>query len=63
MRIAFKTPTFDKVLKDSATKIEDIVATVGGTLGLFTGFSIISGVEILYFLAKFIYSNFSISKC
>ena len=26
---------------------------IGGTMGLFTGFSILSGIEILYFVAKF----------
>ena len=26
---------------------------IGGTMGLFTGFSILSGIEIVYFTAKF----------
>ena len=26
---------------------------IGGTMGLFTGFSILSGIEILYFVGKF----------
>ena len=26
---------------------------IGGTMGLFTGFSILSGIEIVYFAAKF----------
>ena len=26
---------------------------IGGTMGLFTGFSILSGIEIVYFSAKF----------
>ena len=38
--------------KDAAAKAVDKFAIVGGTFGLFTGFSIISGVEILYFFAK-----------
>ena len=29
---------------------------IGGTMGLFTGFSILSGIEILYFVAKFFFS-------
>ena len=32
----------------------DILSAVGGTMGLLTGFSIISGVEILYFCVKMI---------
>ena len=29
-----------------------MVSMIGGTFGLFTGFSILSGIEILYFLLK-----------
>ena len=54
MRIHFDTPTFDIITKDSKIKITDMVGIVGGTMGLFTGFSIISGVEILYFAARII---------
>ena len=28
--------------------------SIGGTMGLLTGFSIISGVEIVYFIAKLV---------
>ena len=52
VRIYFGTPTFDKITKDRAAKFEDMLSTIGGTMGLLTGFSIISGVEILYFAAK-----------
>ena len=43
---------FDKITKDSATNMMDMVSAIGGTMGLFTGFSIISGVEILFYLTK-----------
>ena len=33
-------------------KVEGQVSLIGGTMGLLTGFSIISGVEIIYFAAK-----------
>ena len=33
-------------------KVEGQVSLIGGTMGLLTGFSIISGVEIVYFAAK-----------
>ena len=52
MRIFFDTPTFDKIEKDRAAKFVDMLSAIGGTMGLLTGFSIISGVEILYFAAK-----------
>ena len=47
------TPTFDKITKDRAAKFVDILSAIGGTMGLLTGFCIISGVEILYFAEKF----------
>ena len=53
MRIYFDTPTFDRIEKDRAAKFVDMLSAIGGTMGgLLTGFSIISGVEILYFAAK-----------
>ena len=33
-------------------KFVDILSAIGGTMGLLTGFSIISGVEIVYFGVK-----------
>ena len=38
----------------STAKFVDMLSAIGGTMGLLTGFSIISGVEILYFAVKFI---------
>ena len=62
MRIYFDTPTFDRVTKDRAAKFVDMLSAIGGTMGLLTGFSIISGVEILYFsfriLIKVLYNLF-----
>ena len=71
VRIYFDTPTFDKITKDERAKFEDMLSTIGGerkakkyfqtqnvkgTMGLLTGFSVISGVEILYFLLKIVIS-------
>ena len=52
MRIYFDTPTFDRIEKDRAAKFVDMLSAIGGTMGLLTGFSIISGVEILYFALR-----------
>ena len=52
MRIYFDTPTFDKITMDKAAKFVDMLSAIGGTMGLLTGFSIISAVEILYFSGK-----------
>ena len=46
--------TFDKITKDRAAKFVDMLSAIGGTMGLLTGFSIISGVEIVYFGIKII---------
>ena len=36
--------------------LEAQLGLIGGTMGLLTGFSILSGVEILYYIAKFFMS-------
>ena len=54
VRIYFDTSTFDRITKDNAAKFEDKLSAIGGTMGLLTGFSIISGVEIVYFTVKII---------
>lgn len=52
VRIYFDTTTFEKVTKDRAAKFEDMLSAIGGTMGLLTGFSIISAVEVVYFSLK-----------
>ena len=52
MRIYFDGSTFDVITKDRAAKFVDMISAIGGTLGLFTGFSIMSAVEIVYFGIK-----------
>ena len=58
VRIYFDTPTFDRITKDKAAKFVDMLSAIGGTMGLLTGFSIISGVEILYFTSKIVWKIF-----
>ena len=57
VRIYFDTPTFDRITKDRAAKFVDMLSAIGGTMGLLTGFSIISGVEILYFCVKIFFEK------
>ena len=52
VRIYFDGSTFDIITKDRAAKFVDMISAIGGTLGLFTGFSIMSAVEIIYFGIK-----------
>ena len=61
VRIYFDTPTFDIITKDRAAKFVDMLSAIGGTMGLLTGFSIISGVEIVYFMSKILW-NFVLNK-
>ena len=62
MRIYFDTPTFDRITKDRSAKFVDMLSAIGGTMGLLTGFSIISGVEILYFAFRIIVEMFKKRK-
>ena len=54
IKIQFTTPVFDIVTKDKANKFVDMLSEIGGTMGLLTGFSIITAVEIVYFAVKII---------
>ena len=56
VRIFIDSPTFDRITKDRAAKFVDMLSAIGGTMGLLTGFSIISGVEMLYFAVKIVLS-------
>ena len=54
VKVSFDTPKFEKITKDRSAKFVDMLSAIGGTMGLLTGFSIISGVEIIYFAIKII---------
>ena len=62
MRIYFDIPTFDRIEMDRAAKFVDMLSAIGGTMGLLTGFSIISAVEIIYFLIKIVFKGFQNKK-
>ena len=59
VRIYFDTPAFNKITKDRSAKFVDQLSAIGGTMGLLTGFSIISGVEIIYFASKIVFGYFN----
>ena len=44
----------DEILQDRAAKFVDQLSAIGGTMGLLTGFSLISGIEIIYFMVKIV---------
>ena len=54
VEIYFDTATFDNIERDRKIKTEAQLSLIGGIMGLLTGFSIISGVEIIFFLFRLI---------
>ena len=52
VKIFFDTATYDEVEKDVKVTLEAQLGLIGGTMGLLTGFSILSGVEIVYYAIK-----------
>ena len=61
VQIYFDTATFDDIEKDKKIKVEAQLSLIGGTMGLLSGFSIISGVEIILFFFRLV-SSFKISR-
>ena len=62
VRIYFDATSFDKITKDRSDTAIDKLSAIGGTMGLLTGFSIISGVEIVYFIIKIFLNNVTKKK-
>ena len=61
VQIYFDTATYDEVERDTKVTLESQLGLIGGTMGLLTGFSLLSGVEILYFVCKF-FTSLRISR-
>ena len=51
------TGTYDEIVKDDRVTTEAALGLIGGTMGLFTGFSILSGVEIIYHVSMFFFNT------
>ena len=54
VQIFFDTATFDEIERDEKVKFTAALSLVGGTMGLLTGISIISGIEVVFFIVKLI---------
>merc|ERR1711963_253290 len=54
--IYFDTATYDEIERDEKVTMEAQLGLIGGTMGLLTGFSILSGVEIIYYLLRLFWS-------
>ena len=63
VQIYFETATFEDIERDKKIKTEAQLSIIGGTMGLLTEFSIISGVEIIFFLFRLVnFTNFIIGN-
>ena len=59
VQIYFDTATYDEIVKDVSVTLADQLGAIGGTMGLFAGFSFLSAVELLYFLVKYFFDLLS----
>ena len=56
IEIHFDTGTYDNIQRDVKVTISAQLGLIGGTMGLLTGFSILSAIEIIYFIGRIITS-------
>ena len=56
VQIYFVPASYDEIERDIKLTLEAQLGLIGGTMGLLTGFSILSGVEILYYIINFVMS-------
>ena len=54
VQIYFDTATYDEIVKDVSVTLTDQLGVIGGTMGLFAGFSFLSAAEVIYFLGKYL---------
>ena len=53
MRIYSHGKTTQQILLTASATTIDIISNIGGTLGLLTGFSLLSGVELVHWIARY----------
>ena len=53
IKILYSNFSICEVERDVKMTVEGLIGLIGGTMGLFTGFSILSGVEIVYYIVKY----------
>ena len=62
VHIYFNTPTFDKITRDEKANFVTKMSALGGTMGLLTGFSVISLAEIIFFGAVIVIGSLNLRK-
>ena len=63
METFLEISTHCSIGNDSKVTMEAQLGLIGGTMGLLTGFSILSGVEIIYYLLRFSWFLLTTSHC
>ena len=56
IQIYFDTATYDNIIRDVSVTLADQLGAIGGTMGLFAGFSFLSALEIIYYVVKYLIS-------
>ena len=56
IEVYFDTGIYDNIERDVKVTINAQLGLIGGTMGLLTGFSILSAVEIFYYIGRFLFS-------
>ena len=62
VQIYFDTATYDAIVKDVSVTLAEQLGVIGGTMGLFAGFSFLSALEIVYFIVKYLFSLIKAKK-
>ena len=63
LTITFNSPLLLHITRDVKINFVGKLSSIGGAFGLFSGFSIMSFIEIIYWINKFIFSFFKHSSC
>ena len=56
VQLYFDTATYDNIVRDVSVTLADQLGAIGGTMGLFAGFSFLSALEIIYYVVKYLIS-------
>ena len=56
VQLYFDTATYDNIIRDVSVTLADQLGAIGGTMGLFAGFSFLSALEIIYYVVKYLIS-------
>ena len=62
LEIVIKEPRVLQITRNARVGFADKLGIAGGTIGLFTGLSLISVVETAYWLAKWIVERFNLLR-